>query len=361
MNKVTKIIVKTWIGIFLKTTLGLFMLVAFGDIVNNILRNKYTFLKITQNFLLNSSFMIENILPISSIIATLFTFNKLKNHSELIAIIATGYSKRSIAKLILLLALIPAFIQLINKDFLSIYLSKKQSELSKEVNALNRSVSTFGFENLWFKGKDYFGSFLFFSPQNSTLNKPVIYLLDKHKVTKIIKAKTAKSIGNGAWLFSEVKVLSKLSSEKDFPEENLFTQYQVNLNKKVEDFQQFQSGIKTLNFFRLYKFINQLKSSGFNITEYSITLYEKISLPLICIIFALFPIFSLTNINRRSSSTGKSVVFALLFSIAFWILNSGFKSLAMGGNLAPIIGTFCLPILIAIFIAYSYFFLEKLR
>ncbi len=361
INILTKIILKTWLKIFFVTGFGLMLIAVFGDLVNNILRNKYSYSEIFLNLFYESSGMIAKVIPVACIIATLFLFNKLKNHSELTAILASGYPKRKIIQLLLVLGFFAFIIQFFNVAFYAPYLVKTQNQSSDTSALIDNPTPGVNLKALWFKGKDYFGSFLFYDRKNNILASPDIYLFEKSYLQKIISAREASYLKNGSWLLRDVKITQNLSERGKFPEYVTYEQYQVNLNKKVEDFTKYQQGIYSLGIRSLYKFISELRKTGLNVAEYLVFFYDKLAVSFSCILFTLFPLSALNQVSKRSSSPGRSILFALVFSVVFWVAASGLQSFALSNTIPPVIASFALHVGVAIYLLKTYFSLEKLR
>ena len=93
------------------------MLITTAEIVNGLLRDKGSVLQILSNFMLKFPELLSKILPITSLLATLFSLNKLKTHSELIAILAAGFSPKKIYLLIFSLSTFVALLQFYNVSY----------------------------------------------------------------------------------------------------------------------------------------------------------------------------------------------------------------------------------------------------
>ena len=99
MFLLSKVIAKEWFKALLGATIVLFILITVGDIINGFLRG-YDPRRVLIEYALKMPELMSKMLPISSLLATLFSINKLKSHSELISILAGGYSAIKIYVLI---------------------------------------------------------------------------------------------------------------------------------------------------------------------------------------------------------------------------------------------------------------------
>lgn len=353
MFLLSKIIAKEWFKALIGATIVLFILITVGDIVNGFLRS-YSARRVFIEYILKMPDLMGKMLPISSLLATLFSINKLKSHAELIALLAGGYSALKIYLLVFLCSLSIGFTQFVNLGFLlpkanSIKRSEFKKSKKNESKYLARSsIGSTGL--LWYKSENYFSSFKAYDRINKTLKKVTFYFYnDLGRTTSIYKAQSAKFIKDYKWEFDDLSILQFLDGQ-NFPKVSSIRKLLVTLKEEPNDFSQFESDITTLNFFELYQFISRLRNTGINSSEYEIMLYEKVSLSLICIIFSLFPLASIFTPNRRGSSFGKSVVLTLVFTIAFWLIYSSIIAMGNNGSLPPLVATMGIPVLFIIFI-----------
>jgi lipopolysaccharide export system permease protein len=352
MFLLSKIIAKEWFKSLIGAVVVLFILITVGDIVNGFLRS-YSAQRVFIEYILKMPDLMGKMLPISSLLATLFSINKLKSHAELIAILAGGYSALKVYLLIFLCSLSIGLVQFINLGFLlpeANLIKRSEFEKSKKNESKYLARSKLGGTGLlWYKSENYFSSFKAYDRVNKALKDVTFYFYnDSGKTTSIYKAKSAKFIKDFKWEFDDLSILQFLDGH-DFPKVNAIRKLLVTLKEQPSDFGQFESDITTLSFFSLYRFISRLKNTGINSSEYEIMLYEKVSLSLICIIFSLFPLASVFTPNRRGSSFGKSVVLTLIFTIGFWLIYSSVIAMGNNGSLPPIIATMGIP---SIFIIY---------
>ena len=352
----SKIITKEWFKALSGSLIVLFILITVGDIVNGFLRN-YEASRVLMEYLLKLPELMGRVIPISSLLATLFAINKLKAHSELMGILAAGFSHKKFYTLIGICSLSIALIQFINLGVIQPAANKiKRQEFEKSRRQESKYIarSQIGASGLmWYKTQDYFTSFTAFNRKDNTLADVTIYYFNENNnVTRILNADSAHHTA-GAWHLKNVKIFNQLSSQ-DFPTNEFKSEVKVDIKEEPTDFNQFESDITTLDFFNLYKFISRLNKTGINTTEYKIILLEKVSLSLICIIFALFPVAGVSTPNRRSGSFGKNIVFTLIFSIFFWIAYSSLISQGVNGTISPMLATMSMPAIFSLYIVWTF-------
>jgi len=353
---ISKFIAKEWFKAIISSITVLFLLITVGDILNGFLQN-YELRRIVLEYFLKMPEIMGKMLPITTLLASLFAINKLKNHSELMGILAAGFSAKKIYSLIFTCSLFIAFIQFLNLGFISPFANKiKRQEFEKSRKNESRYLarSRVGDSGLiWYKTEKYFTSFQAFDSKEATLKNVSVYFLStKKKLESVYQADSAKFIKNKTWELTNVTVTEGLNNEA-FPKSIKPKKMLVELGEAPADFKQFESDITTLNLFELKSFIARLQATDITSTEYEVMFFEKLSLVYICIIFALFPLASIFNPNRRAASFGKSIVLTLVFSTVFWLIYSGAISLGNKGTLSPLVAVFIVPILFSFYIAFT--------
>lgn len=357
MNLISKVIAMEWVKALIGAVIVLFLLVSIGDIVNGFLRN-YSPSRVIIEYLLKLPELTSKMLPISALLASLFAINKMKNHAELMAILAGGYSARLIYKLIFICSISVAFIQFLNLGFIvpsANKIKRQEFEKSRKNESKYLARSKIGKKGLiWYKTDNYFTSFQAYDRKNQILKDVTVYFIkEENSLKQIFSAESASHIEDKKWQLNNITNINKLEGE-DFPKTIKEENFIIELDEDPNDFGQFESDITTLNFFELKSFINRLNSTDINSTEYEIMYYEKISLIFICIVFSLFPLSSIFTPNRRASGFGKNVLMTLLFSIFFWGIHTSTISMGNNEKLPVLIATLAIPTVFSIVIIATF-------
>jgi lipopolysaccharide export system permease protein len=347
MNYITRIIIKEWFKALIGSCVVLFLMYSIADVINGFLQG-YDSKRVVVEYVTKIPFVFGKLLPLACLLSTLFSINKLKSHAELMAILASGYSIIRIYIVILISSLSLLIFQFLNLGFLEPELNRfKRQEIEKSRKSESKylarsSIGRTG--RLWYKTPDYFVSFIAFDKKKLKLNKPTIYYISDKHIKRVISADSAIYLGPKKWLFKNAKEVKSLDDNK-YPLINSVSDLEIAVDEIPEDLNQFESDITTLNIIELNDFIARLKEAEISYTEYEIMFFEKISLSIACITFALFPIFSLFTPSRRSSSFGKEVIYCLVFTIGFWTLYSGSLSLGSAEKLPIYLAALIIPTL----------------
>jgi lipopolysaccharide export system permease protein len=358
---ISKMIVKEWFKSLLGAITILFLLISTADLINGFLQGKDA-QRVFLEYSLKMPDLMGKMFPICCLVASLFSLNKLKDHSELISILASGYSYAKIYLLIGTCALSVVGIQFLNLGFVEPFSNKiKRQQIQKsqksEGKYLTRSLEGGRF---WYKTQNYFASFEFFDRKENSLRDLEIYFFTpKYKSDRILKASRAVFVGKGQWSLQNITELSSLDGAI-FPHESSWPEKVIKLEEEPKDFGEFEADLTTLNFIKLNKFISRLAKTGINVAEYEILVLNKFFLSIVCFIFALMPVSTIFNPNRRSSSFGKNVVLILLVTIVFWVLYSSTIALGNSGTLAPVFATGSVPFIFFLQVFWSFWKNRKL-
>lgn len=349
-------IVKEWFKSLIGAVTVLFLLISTADLINGFLQGKEV-TRVLLEYSLKMPDLMGKMFPICCLVASLFSLNKLKAHSELISILAAGYSYRKIYTLIGICAMSVVAVQFMNLGFIEPFANKvKRQEIQKSRKSEGKYLTRSSIEGgkFWYKYQNYFASFTYFDRRtNSLQNFEIYFFTPAHSSEKIIRAKQATFVEKGRWLLKDVTILSSLDTNT-FPDQSTEPEMTLNLDERPEDFGEFEADLTTLNFFKLQQFISRLSKTGINIDEYEIILLNKVFLSLICLVFALMPVSTIFNPNRRSSSFGKNVVLTLMVTIVFWVLYSSTVAFGNSGSINPWLATGTIPFCFFLYVLWTF-------
>ena len=352
----SRLIVKEWFKNLVGAILVLFLLITTADLINGFLQGKEAS-QVLLEYALKMPELMSRMFPICCLVASLFCLNRLKAHSELISLLAAGYSYARIYMLIGICSFFMVALQFVNLGYLEPMANKvKRQEIQKSQKSEGKYLTRSSLEGgkFWYKSKNYFASFTFYDRRQKVIKDlEVYYFSDTHMSTKIIRSKNASFLPSHKWKLDDVTELSNLKTST-FPIEVYKKTQEIILEEVPEDFGEFEADLTTLTFFKLGQFVNRLSKTGLNTNEYQIILLNKIFLSFVCLVFALLPLSTIFNPNRRSSSFGKNVVLTLFVTILFWVLYSSAIALGNSGKISPLIATSSIPLLFFSFVLWTF-------
>lgn len=363
MTILKRLIIIEWIKAFIGAVLVLLLLFTIANLISGLLRGNVTASEVLFNYLLELPATLNQIVPVSCLMGSLFSINKLKNRNELTAIFAAGFSRRHYITVLVQVASVVAALQFLLSSYIQPYLRSQRNVWIEDSSAKFRNLkskglkaSTIGSGKMWYRsGQNYFLSFSTFDQKNNIINDIEIYYLNKrNELSHHYKAELARYQGESQWELLKGKLFEKIRNEAP-PEIKPFTSQFLTLQETPNDFLQIEADITILDIQKLYHYIRKIEDSGINTQEYRIMLYEKFSIAVVCIIFTLVAAISVFNPNRRSSSFGKNIFFVFVFTIFYWLVYSYSLEMGKSDQIHPILSTFGVPLLFLCFVFYHFY------
>lgn len=93
MSIIKKLILKEWSTYFAGSVFILLMVLSLGHLLSGLLSANKPLQLLLQDLVLEAPTFLIKIFPVSCLIASLFSINKLKDRNELTAIFASGYAR----------------------------------------------------------------------------------------------------------------------------------------------------------------------------------------------------------------------------------------------------------------------------
>lgn len=361
MTILNKIIVKIWTIYFLSATAVLMLVLSLGNLIGGLLSSKNEFSYVFYKLVYDTPMFMVKIIPVACLIASLFALNQLKNRNELTAIFASGYSrKKFIFTLSLLGTLVGVILFYINAYLVPYTRGKAFTELA-QVGKSSTVRNAINSGRIWFKGPNYFVSYVSFDSTKNKINElDLLYFDQDFKVTEELKAKSATYLENKNWELHGVTHLTNLDNPT-FPASKYSQSLRWNLEETIQDFRKINADIATLSIWKLYDYIIVLNSNGLNSNEYLVSFLDKFSSSFTCIILSILSAIAVFNPNRRNSSFGLNVTFVLGFTFLYWFIYSYFITLGQTSKVHPILATFGVPAIFTIYLLFFFLYHRKLR
>jgi lipopolysaccharide export LptBFGC system permease protein LptF len=88
-----------------------------------------------------------------------------------------------------------------------------------------------------------------------------------------------------------------------------------------------------MNYAQLKGYIDELKTSGYNVLEYEVALQRKLAFPLVTVIMTLIAVPFAVTTGRRGAMYGIGV--GIVLALLYWTMISVFAALGAGGLVPP--------------------------
>jgi len=275
------------------------------------------------------------IMPVSVLLATVFTLGKLSKQNELTAFISSGTPLMRIASPIMVSALIISLIVMALGEFV-IPETNRKSLRTKHVNIQGEKEETDSRyrANVHYQGehgRTYYAES--YDVMLKALVNPIVYEYQGGTLHRRIDAK--KAFWDGAqWVFVDGATREFLpQGEKVTP----FVKLVMNeLPERPADFAKEDIAPEEMNFRRLKVYIDKLARSGGPVDKYRVDLYFKFSYPFTNLIFALIGAALASAKRKPSMATGFGLTLLISFTY-YGVLRIG-QGLGHSGVINPLFG-----------------------
>lgn len=345
MRILDRYILKSVLSLFfvcLFTFLFLYVIIDLFSHLDDILKNKVAVDILVKYYLLNLPIIFVQVVPITCLLATLYTFSKLNRDNEIIAIRASGLSIFEITKVLIIFGiLISVFIFWINDRFVPSSLSvtqkiKKQIEdgrgkIPEKENETIYNLSMYGLNNrLYFVNQFCFAS--------KTMTGITILEHDEHQnIVKKIVASRGIYEGN-FWRFYKT-IIYVFDENGQMKEEPLFSEEEMmTISETPRDFLNQRQHPDFMTVAQISDYIWKLSKSGATgvIRNLKVDLYQRFMMPIISLIMILLAIPFSMMVKKRAtglSSIGLSITTGFLY----YVLNAVSIALGKAGIIMPLL------------------------
>ena len=362
MILIKKVIVRPWITHFIFSALLLYVLVLSGSIISGLLRTNVTALEVFINQGLNTPNTLIRIIPLSCMVCTLTTLNKLIKSNELTAAFSLGFSREQILYNILYVSLIISFFHFFLSGYIKPFSLKAKNKiipnLDQKFSTLKKQgliTSKISNGKMWFKSDDYFFSYSTFNERSDTIANTTIYQYgDDFKLKNLYQTPSLTKTKDNKWTATKLLSITNIDN-KENTTVNLINKSKLTvLKESPTDFKQIEQDITTLNFVQLARYVKKLNMAGISSVKYEIIILKTISNAIGCILFTLLGSIMLFSPNKRLFSLGKIIGICFSFILCYWLLEGSLIELAITTKISPYIAVFGIQALLSIMLLIYY-------
>lgn len=367
MKILTRYLFKEIIGyflMFLAMTVVILMVSQFYDTRSKFLENSPSFAIYLLFMLFTIPEELAQVLPLIALISTMFSYGLLAKNKELLAMVAAGISFRRLAVPAVIFGLgITALLYVFNEKVVPE--ASRRAKMMEQTDIGGKSAAIFNRrKDLFIKGAG--NNFLFIERyiiDRREMIYPTVFEVNQAGggLSERIEADRATLVSNtpegsnwefeGAerWQFNDDGTLRNY--------QKLQHKFNLQMGPELDRFLSRAKDPSQMNFSELREYRDLLvKKGGENAIPYSISLQQKLSFPIACLLLALLGYSVVVDVHARRFAQG---VFAgLLITVLFYVCNALFTSVAKEGKLAPGLASW-LPIIG--FIVLNYILMLRLN
>lgn len=305
----------------------LFLIFDFFDRIDNIVAEESNFSLTLQYFLFKVPLMAALMLPVSMMVAVLFTIGIMSKNSEIVAMRASGISVRMLAFPIVVLGLLVSISGFLLSEFVVPYTQRRAKDIYNLDIRKKDERGGYSQSNLWWrKGETFYSADTFDSRTNSIHGLSSFQVDSNFRVERRVNAKRTDWIDKLlGWSMRDVTQY-RFETDGSIKSQEL-RMLPLPLEERPTDFYDVKTDPNTMSLFELRKFVQQQMQAGVSVLGYLPYLYEKVAFPLSSLIVGLV-VFTFALRPARSGGMASSVLAALLIGFSYYAVHS--FSVAMG-------------------------------
>jgi LPS export ABC transporter permease LptG len=347
-----KVFALTSIGI-----LGIFQISTFVDLSDKLFKGTATFGMPVEYMWYATPQYIYYCIPLSVLIGGLVTIGVLTRNSELIVMRACGISLYRSAAPLLIFAILASGVLFVFEENVLAYSNRRAEEVrhvirggvARTFDVLNRK---------WIVGrKGEIYNYVYFDPRRNELNGFSVFKFAP-KAWRLQSRSFYKTVAFGGhatgleetvvWQAKDgwVREFDRKVEEKAFrtvPSAEVFVE-------PPQYFTTEQKDADRMTYQELSRYIVELRTAGFNTTEYEVELHRKIAFPWVTLIMTFIAVPFAVTTGRRGAMYG--IGLGIVLAIVYWTTMSVFAAIGAGGIIVPLLAAWAPNILFAAVAAY---------
>lgn len=279
-------------------------------------------------------------LPMSMLLAALLGFGRLSGDSEVIALFASGVSLYRIAVPVAIMAVLVTGSSFFLSEFVAPRANREHQRIIQHYQPNMRNPADKPFVVIDTAGKET-KTLVYVPPSglrmdDKTLHNIVVVRFMDNKPFVFFHAKLADYVGKdpttgeGRWMLRE-GYYEMVGSPKMMMIP--FSSHQITVNKTPQAFALYQRKPEEMSFAELRDYIDLRQAQGEQVDEDRVQLYQKLSLPMASLVFALIGTPLGLRPQRSSSAMGLGLSIVIIFT--YWVLSHYLSILGGNGTLSP--------------------------
>ncbi len=345
-------VTKLYLRVFALAFVGMlviFYVATFIDLSDKLFKGQATGRMLLEYFAYSTPQYVYYLLPLAVLIATLVTVGLLTKTSELVVMKACGVSLYRVALPLLVCGAVgSAALFGIEETVLG-----RANRKAQQLNHLIRGGSARTFDVLnrqWVVGREgRLYHYVFFDPRRREMNGLSIYefAADRWQVASRLYAGQA-TFRNGRWTAAngwgrQFDAASRVAAYTPFQQQQIALE-------SADYFVTEQPDADRMGFAELRRYVDDLQTSGFNITPYQVALQRKVSFPFVTLIMTLIAVPFAVTTGRGGALYGIGI--GIVLALGYWLLFSLFAAIGTAGMLSPTLAAWSPNIVFAAGAAY---------
>jgi len=322
------------LSICLFALVSLFFVVDFFDNMRVFIREEASFAAAASYMLYKIPLMLQLMLPISVLIATLLSVGRLSQSSEIIAMRACGASVLFLAKPIIFAGLVLCALSLYLGETLVPWAVQRAEDIDNFDIRNKLSSGDFSKTNFWYRNGDTFYRVGLYDARNESLRAISAFKVDgDFSLFRRTDAQEANwKPGVSVWVMKNV-VESLVLKGGDIAT-SVFFQIPLLIEGKPDDFFALERNPDTMGYASLGRYIDKLRREALPVTRYLVKRSAKLAFPFVNVVVVLLS-FPFAIFLARAQTMTRGFMIALVVGFSYYVVQAFALSLGVA-ELLPV-------------------------
>lgn len=332
------------LGLCLGSFIAIYLVIDFLDRVGRFSRAGGTAYPIALYFLWKIPEIVNQILPLAVLMATMMTLGGLSRSSEITAMRSCGISIVRITAPLLLVAASASFLSLIAGEIFVPYSMERTRYIEQVLIRKNHPNAFFRQDNIWFRENNAIMQARTFDPDKASLMGVTLWKLDSG-MTPTERTDARQAVLRGEqWLLQDATV--RIFSDGNVKTTTTFSLLPVALSLKLADLKVLDRDAGNMGFFELRRYNRKLQQGGYDATRYVAQMHSRLSLPFASLVMGFLGIpFALRG--GRTSGIALGIGVSLGIGFSYLMVNAVLLSFGQAGALYPVVAAWASNLLFA--------------
>ena len=323
--------------------------VRFAEAGPNLLVKYYTYLL---------PLIVYQMIPVASLLATVFTISSLNRSSELVAMFSLGLSLARVSAPILVLVSMASGVSFWMSDrILPKVEQKKNYVYYVEIQKRPGLYSTVTTSKIWYRSENVLFNIKLLDPEKRKARGITLYYFDDDwNLVQLISANTVQ-LKEEEWLLRDGQV-TLFDQATSLPLTKSFDKKMVKMNEDVADLKSSAKATDVLSLYELSKYIKKNRDAGLDTTKFEVDYHSKFGFAFAAFVMSLMGLpFSVSK--QRSGSSFASLGICIGLAFIYWTLYSSALTMGRHGVLLPIVSAWLPNLMMLVSSFYLLFRLKK--
>ena len=336
MSIISRYLIRSFVGLFLFCIAAVVVLFVIVDLVENM----DTFIDkgvptpdVLRYYLYYIPFILVLIMPVATLLATVFSVSNMARSNEIIALKALGYSMYQMMGTLAVMGALVAVLAFFTSEVLVARTAEPKASLEEKYGFNKKHhVSLSKLRNLEIRHHGRLFTLGRLNPKRQLATRIKIEDIENGRIVSRMDADSMAYV-NGQWIIW--KGMSRRFIGDSERLRVIDDSVKVGLDFSPKELMRAQSKPEDMAYWELRRYVSLMRRSGAEVHAFLTELHLRISFPLASVIIVLFSLPMAYNRRKKSVAIGFGIALAITF-VYFGMVKMG-QSMGQNGSLHPLL------------------------